>query len=122
MGELPMKRKASTGMPTRCETSIIGVTSLTTVRPATPGLTLSFELAIALHIFTTSSNARGELPGKPMSAPWIPISCMRCRISIFASTGGSTTLGFCRPSRSVSSRNVTPFGMRRPRLSTSFQS
>src|SRR5882672_12601221 len=36
-----------------------------------------------------------ELPGSPMFAAWMPTSFMRWRISIFASTGGSVTLGFC---------------------------
>ena len=46
-------------------------------------------------------------PGRPMSAAWIPISTMRCSISIFRSIGGSLTVGFWRPSRRVSSSSST---------------
>ncbi len=118
----PMNAYTSTGMPARCEISTIGVMSETTVRPAQATLIESLLSVISRHIRKQSSKARADEPGSPMSATWMPSRSMRWSSFSFASIVGSATEGFCNPSRSVSSKNVTFFGIKRPFRPTSFQS
>jgi hypothetical protein len=110
------------GSPAFWETSIIGVMSPTTVRPAAAILIFILQSTTSLQRRSTSSKARLLLPGRPMSASWMPRSSMRCKIASLSPMGGSVTDGFWRPSRSVSSKNVTFFGVMRPLRFTSFQS
>jgi hypothetical protein len=110
------------GMPAFWLISIIGVMSVTTVRPAHAILIFILQSTTSRHMRSTSSKARLELPGNPMSACWMPRSSIRWRILSLSSMPGSLTLGFWRPSRSVSSKKVTFFGMMRPLRSISFQS
>jgi len=52
----------------------------------------------------------------------MPRSFIRWRIASLSPIDGSFTEGFCRPSRSVSSKKVTFFGVSLPLRLTSFQS
>jgi hypothetical protein len=102
-GELPMKVHASMGIPTACEISTMGRTSATTVRAAQLAEMDSPESWISLARAVTSATARGPAPGRPISAVSIPSSSIRFSSRSFSPMGGSTTEGFCRPSRRVSS-------------------
>ena len=58
----------------------------------------------------------------PAARASMPILSIKCKIRILSSILGSVTDGFCRPSRSVSSKNSISDGMIRPLRAISFQS
>ena len=122
IGLEPMNAQTSMRRPVRWLISTIGAMSATTVRPAQPTWIASLHDATSFERVSTSSNARLLLPGRPMSAYSIPNSSIRCRMRSLSSIDGSSTLGFCSPSRRVSSTSANFWGTRRPFRLSSFQS
>ena len=103
IGDEPMKAHTSIGTPVRWTMSTTGSMSLTTVRQATFGRILSFNISFERR--SMCSRARGPAPGRPTLAVWMPSLSIRWMRATLSSRSGSRTEGDCRPSRRVSSSN-----------------